>query len=132
VNLGFVRDEDMTDQNHPVLVVEDEPDIREVMVAILESEGYVTRAATHGAEALAQLRAGFTPCIILLDLMMPVMDGWTFCQERDKDPSLASIPVIVVSAVARKDPKNACLRAVDHLPKPLDVGTLLSAVQRYC
>jgi CheY-like chemotaxis protein len=122
----------MTDPNHPVLVVEDEPDIREVMVAILESEGYVARAAAHGAEALAHLRAGLTPCIILLDLMMPVMDGWTFCQERDKDPALATIPIIVVSAVARKDPKNAGLRAVDHLPKPLDVATLLSAVQRYC
>jgi CheY-like chemotaxis protein len=132
VNLALQGDEDMTDQHHPVLVVEDEPDIREVMVAILESEGYVTRAATHGAEALAHLRSGLTPCLILLDLMMPVMDGWTFCQERDKDPSLAAIPVIIVSAVARKDPKNSSLRAVDHLPKPLDVGSLLSVVQRYC
>jgi CheY-like chemotaxis protein len=85
-----------------------------------------------GAEALAQLRAGSRPCVILLDLMMPVMDGWTFCEEREKDPSLAEIPVLVLSAVGRADPRSARLRAVEHFTKPLDVGRLLAAVERHC
>jgi CheY-like chemotaxis protein len=117
---------------HPVLVVEDEVDIRDMMVAILESEGYSVTAASDGAEALAQLKAGSRPCIILLDLMMPVMDGWTFCQETGKDPALAGIPIVVVSAVTRHDPQNACKRAVDRLSKPLDFGKLMAALERHC
>jgi CheY-like chemotaxis protein len=122
----------MTTGSHPVLVVEDDADIRDAMVGILEAKGYTVSAASHGAEALAQLQAGSAPCIILLDMMMPVMDGWTFCQETEKDPSLAAIPIVVMSAVARQDPRNAGVRAVEHLSKPINVGKLLSAVERYC
>src|SRR5262245_62128839 len=88
---------------HPVLVVEDEPDIRDMMTALLEAQGYTVFGARHGGEALAHLQAGSLPCIILLDLMMPVMDGWTFCQEAQKVPAFASIPIVVVSAVSRQD-----------------------------
>lgn len=102
------------------------------MAEILESEGYAVRVASDGADALAQLQAGGTPCVILLDLTMPVMDGWTFCEEREKDPSLASIPVVVVSAIRRQDPRNARVRAVDHLSKPFDVQKLLAVVERNC
>jgi len=124
--------ETMVDQRHPVLVIEDEPDIRDVMVEILESAGYAVSAASHGAEALAYLKAGSRPCIILLDLMMPVLDGWTFSQEKQRDPELATIPVVVVSAVARQDPRNANMNAVEHLAKPLNIGKLLAAVEHYC
>jgi CheY-like chemotaxis protein len=117
---------------HPVLVVEDDEDIRETMIEVLESRGYSVRAASHGGEALAQLQNGGAPCIILLDLMMPVMDGWAFCREKDKDPALASIPLVVVSAVSRQDPRNTCIQAVEHIPKPLDVGKLLATLERYC
>lgn len=122
----------MTQPGHPVLVVEDDPDIREMMVAILESEGYAVHAACHGAEALAQLRAGYTPCLILLDLMMPVMDGWTFCREKQSDPTLATIPVIVVSAAPRDNPRARSLAAVEHVPKPIEVTALLTTVARFC
>ena len=117
---------------HPVLVVEDDVDIRDAMVDLLEAKGYSVSAAGHGAEALAQLQGGTRPCLILLDLMMPVMDGWTFCTEKEKDPSLAEIPILVVSAVPRQDPRNSCVRAVSHLSKPLEVDKLLAAVERYC
>lgn len=122
----------MTEERHPVLVVEDEPDIRDLMVAVLESEGYAVRAAAHGAEALAQLQAGSPPCVILLDLMMPVMDGWTFCREKEKFPELAAIPVVVVSAVSKHDPRNPCAGAVAHLAKPIEIGALLAAIERLC
>ncbi len=106
----------MTREQHPVLVVEDEPDIRDLMVAILESEGYTVRAAADGAEALAQLQLGNPPCVILLDLMMPVMDGWTFCREKQKFPELAAIPVVVVSAVSNiRITKSAPSTAFDAL-----------------
>jgi CheY-like chemotaxis protein len=119
-------------ETHPVLVVEDDADIREALVEILQLEGYAVFEAGHGEEALAQLRAGCKPCVIVLDMMMPVMDGWAFCEEKDKDPALASIPLVVVSAVAAQDPRNACVRAVDHLPKPIDIGKLLATVESYC
>lgn len=122
----------MTNESHPLLVVEDDEDIRDAMVGILQSKGYTVFAAHDGAEALAQLQMGRAPCLILLDLMMPVMDGWTFCEEREKDPALAAIPVVVVSAVSRLDPRTASLRAVDHVPKPVDVSKLLATVERYC
>ena len=117
---------------HTVLVVEDDQDIREVMVEVLESRGFSVSAAHHGEEALARLQNGAAPCLILLDLMMPVMDGWAFCEEKEKDPALAAIPIIVVSAVSTRDPRNAGLRAVEHIAKPLDVGKLLASVERYC
>ena len=113
-------------------MVEDDADIRDAMVGILESEGYAVSAASHGAEALARLQAGARPCLILLDLTMPVMDGWTFCQEKQKDPALAPIPILVVSAVGRTDPRNASMRVVDHLTKPLNIGKLLAAVHLHC
>jgi CheY-like chemotaxis protein len=82
-------------------------------------------------KALAQLKAGHRPGVILLDLMMPIMDGWTFCEETAKDPALAAIPILLLSAVAR-DTRNACLRAAERFSKPVNLGMLLSAVARYC
>ena len=118
---------------HGVLVVEDDSDIRDAVIEILEAKGYAASGAGHGAEALAKLRTGRqTFCLILLDMMMPVMDGWSFCAEVAKDPALASIPVVVLSAVARNDPRNAAVVAVEHLRKPLDVPKLLATVERYC
>lgn len=121
----------MPREGHCVLVVEDEEDIREAVVLILESEGYTVSGAEHGAAALAQLRAGLKPCVILLDLAMPVMDGWTFCEETDKDPALAALPIVVVSAVTH-DSRDGCVRAVERLAKPVDVAKLLVAVERHC
>ena len=118
--------------HHSVLVVEDDVDIRDALVEILQLEGYAVSAAGHGEEALEQLRGGYRPCIIVLDMMMPVMDGWAFCEEKEKDPVLAPIPLVVLSAVAPQDPRNASVRAVDHIPKPIDVEKLLAAVECYC
>jgi CheY-like chemotaxis protein len=122
----------MPSHQHPVLIVEDDADIREAMIELLEATGYAVSAAGDGAQALAQLKAGSRPCIILLDLMMPVMDGWSFCEETGKDPALAGIPILVVSAVRQQDPRNASLRAVDQLSKPVNFAKLLAAVEHHC
>jgi CheY-like chemotaxis protein len=122
----------MTADGHCVLVVEDDPDIREAMLLILEGAGYRVCGAEHGADALARLRAGLTPCAIVLDLTMPVMDGWAFCEETEKDPALATVPIVVVSAVPRRATADSSSRAVARLTKPLDVAKLLVTLERHC
>jgi CheY-like chemotaxis protein len=122
----------MTDSQHTILIVEDDVDIRDAMSALLESRGYAVSVARHGAEALEQLKAGSRPCIILLDLMMPVMDGWTFCQETERDPALAGIPILIVSAVTRLDSKTASVRSVAQLSKPLNFDDLLATLAVHC
>ena len=114
----------------PVLVIDDEPDIREVLVTVLASEGHHAVVAADGREALRLLREGLRPCLILLDLMMPVMNGWEFRVQQRDDPDLAAIPTVVVSA-AGMDAIRA-VRADAILPKPIDVDRLLEILRGYC
>jgi len=119
-------------EGREILVVEDEDDVREAIVAILTSEGYRVRSATHGAEAIDQLRAGLPVSLILLDLMMPTMDGWEFRVMQRQDPALAGIPVVVMSGYPATRYKAAPLGAIDYLEKPVDAGALLGMAERYC
>ena len=80
-----------------ILVVEDDPELLEGLSELLESEGHQVRRARHGLEALGFLRAGQRPNLILLDLMMPIMNGWQFRQEQRMDSELAKIPIVVIS-----------------------------------
>ena len=82
-----------------ILLVEDEPAIREVMEAVLQAEGYGVVSAGNGADALDVLRDGLRPGMIILDLMMPVMDGWQFRMAQLRDPELLKIPTVVYTAV---------------------------------
>ncbi len=115
-----------------VLVLEDDIDIRESVVEILVEEGYGVHGFANGAEALAYLRSGGKATIILLDLMMPVMDGATFRLELEKDAALSSIPVILLTADSDARRKASALRVSDVLIKPVCVEDLLSMVQRHC
>ena len=119
----------------PILVIDDEPDVREAAVAVLENEGYRAVGANNGRVAYDLLRTGSVrPCIIVLDLMMPVMDGWGFRAVQMCDPQLASIPVIVLSAAGRFDVAAAAesLRAVAGMEKPVDWDELLGLVEEHC
>jgi CheY-like chemotaxis protein len=109
----------------PVLVVDDEREIREAISEILREEGYDVVAAADGREALLRLRE-FHPSLVLLDLMMPGMNGWEFRAEQMGDPSVSSIPVIIVSALGN----DTSLRAQSTIEKPFDLGHLLSEVKR--
>jgi CheY-like chemotaxis protein len=111
-------------------VVEDDEDVRGLLRDLLDLEGYEVLSATNGRDALAQLRAGARPCLILLDLMMPVMDGWSFEGERRRDPDLASIPVVVLTGAGSRNAGGLCVERV--LEKPVDLDTLLPLVQRFC
>jgi len=114
-----------------VLVVDDDADICEVIQAILEVHGYHVVTARDGAEALAQLRGGVRPCLIILDLMMPNMNGFQFRQEQQRDPTFRAIPVTVLSGDGRAEAKAAAL-GVEGLRKPVALEVLLDAVRRSC
>jgi CheY-like chemotaxis protein len=115
-----------------VLVVDDDRDIRESICDLLSEEGYVVVTAENGAQALDRLRASSDPCVILLDLMMPVMDGIDFRSHQRGDPALADIPVIVVSASGDGRTTAASLDAADFIAKPIRVQQLISAVHKIC
>jgi CheY-like chemotaxis protein len=114
----------------PILIVEDDADLREMMAQLLHLEGYETALAANGREALDYLRVNGTPKLILLDLMMPVMDGWEFRREQQRDPEIARVPVVVLSALDRG--RAIDVIADDFLKKPLDFDRLLELVRNYC
>jgi len=118
------------DMPEHILVVEDDSDLRDTLSDALRMEGYDVVAVEHGEAALRYLQSGLKPCMILLDLMMPVMDGWTFRREMLKDDDLAAIPVIVMTAV---QPARAnAIPSDEVLYKPLEMGTVVAAVQTHC
>jgi CheY-like chemotaxis protein len=114
-----------------VMVVEDDFAIRETLRELLEEEGYGVVEASNGVEALARLRGDKAPRLILLDLMMPVMDGWQFRDVLEHDPKLASIPVIVISADHGLEEKVGEMRVEGYLAKPFELDRLLATIERY-
>jgi CheY-like chemotaxis protein len=113
-----------------VLIVEDDTDVREMMDLLLTSIGYRTVTAPNGAIALERLRED-RPCMVLLDLMMPVMTGWEFRERQLADPELASIPVLCMSAVYQPEEVKTQLQ-VNCLAKPLDFGRLIDEITTAC
>jgi CheY-like chemotaxis protein len=113
-----------------VLVVDDDQDIRDALCELLLDEGYRAVAAANGAEALSYLRSCELPCVILLDLMMPIMDGWEFRRQQKGDPRLSAIPVVVITAAGES---RSSTIAVDRvLPKPLQIDHVLETLQSFC
>jgi CheY-like chemotaxis protein len=116
-----------------VLVVDDNEDIRESLMDFLEDHGIAATGAIDGLDALAKLgTARALPCLIILDLMMPNMDGRAFRQAQMRDPGLRGIPVVVVSAYRDVQSLINGLEIKDHLPKPLDLDALLDVVREHC
>jgi CheY-like chemotaxis protein len=114
----------------PILIVEDDADLREMMAQLLTLEGFRASAVANGREALEYLSQGGKPDVILLDLMMPVMDGWEFRRKQQADKVLSKVPVIVLSALDQT--RAADVSAVAFLKKPLDFDRLLELVRQYC
>ena len=122
---------DLAGRNFTVLVVDDDPNIRRMIVAALRRDGYDFLEAQNGREGLDVMRAEH-PDVVVLDLMMPIVSGWDVLRERADDPDLQSIPVIIISA--NRDPEVATAVAQGicaFLPKPFDIGAL-SALVRSC
>jgi len=114
----------------PVLIVEDDNDLRDMMAQLLMLEGFQTAAVANGREALEYLNSGARPDVILLDLMMPIMDGWEFRRRQQADPAVAHVPVIVLSALDAGRAMNVSANA--FLKKPLDFDRLITLVRNYC
>lgn len=122
--------DEAADCHHTILLIEDDPHLRDSVQAVLEVEGYQVVTAEHGLEGLQRLDATAQPCLILLDLMMPVMNGWEFLetmQGRDR----AQPPVVVVSAAAQLDDVQARFQC-QVLRKPFDIDHLLAVAEQHC
>jgi CheY-like chemotaxis protein len=121
----------LTSAAHRILVVDDEEMIRDSIVEFLDDNGYQAVGAADGQEALNTLTAGgVLPCLILLDLMMPVMDGWELRAALNAHPAYAAIPVVVVSAMT--EDTAAKLGAAAYLPKPVDIDRMVDIVCEHC
>jgi two-component system response regulator MprA len=115
-----------------VLVVEDDEAISEALVGVLRDAGHDAQGVPDGRRALEFLSGGVKPCVILLDLAMPGMDGWRFREEQLRNEELARIPVIVCTADALAEQRSRDLKAAGWLRKPLDPEHLLKVIERYC
>ena len=114
----------------PVLLIDDNPDVRESMAALLEVDGYSVIAAVDGEDALDYLRNGLDPCVILLDMLMPRKDGLQFRIEQLADPKYATIPTIAYSADGGLESKAVVL-GLPFIRKPDLPGRVLDVVERY-
>ena len=112
-----------------VLVVDDQEAIRATLRTALDDEGFTVETAANGQEALDILER-WKPCVILLDLMMPVMDGWTFREEQRRTGS--TVPVVLLSAAGRLDEHERSLGAAATITKPFDIDRVISTIERVC
>jgi two-component system, chemotaxis family, chemotaxis protein CheY len=117
---------------HVILVVDDDADIVDALADALTDEGYAVAIAKDGLEALSYLRVSPAPCLILLDWMMPRCDGPSFRQRQLADQTMASIPVVLVTADPRVQEKSREIGAVAHLRKPIDLDDLLRVIEQHC
>lgn len=120
----------LPDPKSTVVIIEDDPDIREAVRDLLELEGYFVASYENGKEALEHIHECPEPGVILLDLMMPVMNGWEFLRARKQDPLLSEIPCYVVSAVGNQE-QLISEGAFGVLQKPIDASVVLDLVETH-
>lgn len=111
-----------------ILVIEDDNSIRELLTELLETEGYIVRSDANGKEGLLSLESGFAPDLILVDLMMPIMDGYTFREEQLKKSDWSKIPTVVMSAESGAKEKLKPYHVTAFLSKPVELDLILSTV----
>ena len=122
----------MPEQGARILVIDDDFDFRESLGYVLADNGYEVVSASDGEEGLSRLRSGPRPCLILLDLMMPGMNGWQFRAAQMEDAGLRSIPVLVLSGDGRADEEARALGTEGCLKKPVPLDALLQSIARFC
>jgi CheY-like chemotaxis protein len=120
-------------KEHPVLIVEDHDDTRHMVQEVLELAGLSCVSAANGVQGLSALHE-YRPCLILLDLTMPIMDGWRFREEQQRlaDPELARAPVLILSALSDCIEQARRLGAVGVIPKPVDIDRMVETVRSFC
>ena len=120
----------MVEDSPRVLIVDDDDVIRNLLGELLDGEGYAVEAVANGKEALAVLQR-WRPDTILLDLMMPKMDGWRFRAEQQRRADVADVPVVILSAARALRARAATLDPVSILGKPFDLDELLRTIDRF-
>ncbi len=113
-----------------VTIIEDDTEFRNMLRELLEEEQYRVIAVSNGAEALETLRGDAVPNVILLDVSMPVMDGFDFLRFRNDDPRLAQVPVVLVTNA--RPHERPTIGVNDVVRKPIDIDEILFAIKRYC
>ncbi len=114
-----------------ILLVENDPDQREALAIALRQAGYDVETAANGLEALEAMRRR-RPCLVLLDMIMPVMSGWDFMVAVEREPGLAAVPTIILSATHAAMPRQVALGSAVLVGKPYDVDALIELVHRHC
>jgi CheY-like chemotaxis protein len=113
-----------------VMIVEDDEDVREMMQLLLKSHGYETMTAANGQEALDRMRDR-KPCMVLLDIHMPLVSGWEFRERQLQDPALKDVPVVCLTALF--DPEDVVRRlGIPCLPKPAHFSSVMHEVEAAC
>ena len=112
-----------------ILIIEDDQDLRESMKDALELEGYKVQTAANGKEGLSAIKNIPKTCLIMVDMLMPIMGGREFIDTLKQDLELAQVPILVVSSVATKENTNG---AIGFIKKPADLNTILQMIQTYC
>jgi CheY-like chemotaxis protein len=116
-----------------VLVVDDDPGVRDALAELLASEGYAVAVAENGRVAVDLLQAGLRPCAVILDLMMPVMDGWDFRATQIQSPELKEVPVVLITAAGfSKESVRTQFGDLPFFAKPPNPDALLATVKRVC
>jgi CheY-like chemotaxis protein len=118
--------------SHEILIVEDDSALREALELVLSDEGYELLTARDGLEAVNCLKMGNRPDVILLDLSMPVVNGWEFRMFQKRDPELERIPVVLITAGGYSREEVAWLEPSALVPKPIDLDILLAVIRRFC
>lgn len=119
--------------NKKILLVEDDQDIRETLIELLEGEGYEVLYAENGQVGLDKLaKISVLPNLILLDLMMPIKDGFQFCLEKDANPKFSHLPVVIMSADGHIRENQQRVNAHAYLKKPLDIYEIIDVVAKFC
>ena len=113
-----------------VLVIEDDPDTKDAICGLLEYSGYSAMGVSNGREAIDFLKTHSAPSVIVLDLMMPVMNGWEFRDLQAADEGLSKIPVVVISASGVPSHLVHSKGTIDYIPKPFDPDRLMEAIER--
>ncbi|HEX4336521.1 MAG TPA: response regulator [Polyangiaceae bacterium] len=110
-----------------VLIVDDDADIRDTLKELCEDEGYDVATAANGADAMRILTGAILPCVVILDLIMPIMTGNEVFAAMQQEPRLARVPVIVSTSDPSRAPSGVLI-----MKKPIDIDRLLGAIRRYC
>lgn len=121
----------MNEKSYDILLVDDEPDLRACIADLLEGEGYKVTQSENGKTALEILKAEAKPRVIVLDYMMPVMDGRTFCETASKDPNISAIPIVLLTAANVTEDTKSAMKVAAQLEKPLDIEKFLKTVKSY-